>query len=214
MAARLRVGLTGGVGSGKSTVAAWLAELGAGIVDTDTIAHTLTAPGGVALPAIAERFGPGILDGNGALDRAAMRALVFSDASARRGLEAILHPLIREESMRQCESVAGLYVVLVVPLLAENLAAYRPLLDRVLVVDCPEARQIAHTAARPGLDEAQARAIVASQASRSDRLAAADDIIDNQGDLADLRRQVESIHAHYAALANANMRLIRGDALR
>ncbi len=214
MTTRLRVGLTGGVGSGKSTVAAWLAELGAGIVDTDAIAHALTAPGGVALPAIAQRFGAGVLDGNGALDRAALRALVFSDASARHGLQAILHPLIREEAIRLCESVPGLYVVLVVPLLVENLAAYRPLLDRVLVVDCPEAWQIARTAARPGLDEAQARAILAAQASRSERLAVADDVIDNQGDLADLRGKVEILHARYLALSDADMGTIYDDALR
>lgn len=196
-----RVGLTGGVGSGKTTVSNLLAELGATIVDTDVIAHTLTASGGAAIPAIAARFGLGVLTREGALDRPAMRSRVFSDPSARLDLEAILHPLIRDETLRQCDAATGKYVVMVVPLLLESLSDYRPLLDRIVVVDCAPEEQIARTTLRPGLDEAQARAIMAAQASRADRLAVADDVIENQADLLSLRARVEQLHGRYVTLA-------------
>jgi dephospho-CoA kinase len=199
-----RVALTGGVGSGKSTVARMLSELGASIVDTDAIAHGLTAREGAALPAIVAAFGDGVLAPDGALDRGAMRARVFADPTARQRLEAILHPLIREASLRQSEAARGAYVVLVVPLLAENLEAYRGLIDRVAVVDCEEAQQIARTAARPGLDEAQAMAILKAQASREGRLAIADDVIENRSDIASLRDSIERLHRRYLALASAS----------
>lgn len=198
---RFRVGLTGGVGSGKSTVACMLAELGAGIVDTDVIARALTGPGGAAMAAIAERFGARVVAPDGALDRAAMRARVFADPAARHDLEAILHPLIRAASLRLCDEVAGSYVVVVVPLLAEHLAAYRPMLDRVAVVDCDPEQQLARTAGRPGIDEAQARAIMAAQAGRAERLAIADDVIANLDGLGPLRVRVEQLHRDYATLA-------------
>ncbi len=201
MGNRFRVGLTGGVGSGKSTVARLLAEMGASIVDTDVIAHALTGPGGGAMPAIGARLGARFLTPEGALDRAAMRARVFSDPEARRDLEAILHPLIRAESQRLCEAATGAYVALVVPLLAENLATYRPLLDRIAVVDCEPGQQVSRTASRPGIDEAQARAIVAAQAGRAQRLAIADDVIENHADMAALRARVEALHRYYAMLA-------------
>ncbi len=198
---QFRVGLTGGVGSGKSTVANLLAELGAGIVDTDVIARTLTAPGGTALPAISAHFGSWAIDEGGALDRGAMRARVFSDPSAKHDLEAILHPMIRVESLRQCEAAQGLYVVLVVPLLVENLPAYRSLLDRIAVVDCDYGLQVARTAARPGMDEAMARAVVAAQVDRSARLEVADDVIENNADFPALKAKVEQLHDRYATLA-------------
>lgn len=203
MARRFRLGLTGGVGSGKSTVAGILSDLGAEVVDTDAIARRLTACGGPALPAIRAAFGEGMIARDGALDRAAMRARVFADPESRRGLEAILHPLIREESLRRIESARGPYVVIVVPLLVENLAAYRPLLDRIAVVDCDESQQLLRTAARPGLDMDQARAILASQAGRTERLHIADDVIENRADLPALRERVRQLHALYLHLATA-----------
>lgn len=209
-----RVGLTGGVGSGKSTVADLLADMGATIVDTDAIAHALTAPGGAAIPAILVRFGGDVITREGALDRPAMRTRVFSDATARQELEAILHPLIRIESLRQCDDATGKYVVLVVPLLAENLSEYRPLLDRIAVVDCDPEQQITRITARPGLDEAQARAIMAAQASRSARLSIADDVIENQADLAALRARVEQLHGRYATLAAEKLTTKQNNSLR
>ncbi len=196
-----RVGLTGGVGSGKSTVANLLGEMGATIVDTDVIAHALTVPGGAAISAIEARFGKDVLTREGSLDRPAMRARVFSDPNARQDLEAILHPMIRMESLRQCDAATGNYVVLVVPLLVEKLADYRRFLDRIAVVDCDIEQQVARTAMRPALDETQARAIIAAQASRSDRLAVADDVIENLKGFAALRARVEQLHGRYATLA-------------
>jgi dephospho-CoA kinase len=195
------VGLTGGIGSGKSAAAEHFAALGAGIIDTDLIAHQLTARGGLALPALEAAFGPQVIAADRALDRAAMRTRVFADPAARLRLEAILHPLIRAE----CEArVAALgtasYAMLVVPLLVES-GAYRRRCRRVCVVDCPEALQVERVSRRSGLPEAEVRAIMAAQASRQDRLAAADDVIDNSGDLASLHRQVEVMHQRYVALA-------------
>ena len=197
---RYVVGLTGGIGSGKSAAADEFARLGAAVVDTDLISHRLTGPGGAALPAIQRLFGEGFVLPSGAMDRKRMRERVFADAAARKSLESVLHPLIREESERQIAAAAGTYVVHVVPLLVES-GDFRRRVDRVLVVDCPEATQIARLRARSGLSGDEALAIVQSQASRAERLAAADDVIDNDGTLEDLRRQVAALHAKYAAMA-------------
>ena len=193
---RFVVGLTGGIGSGKSAVAALFAELGADIVDTDAIAHQLTGRGGAAIEPIRAAFGGSVITPEGALDRAAMRRLVFSDPAAKQRLEAILHPMIRVEADLRCVSAQGAYVILVVPLLVET-GSYRGRVDRILVVDCAEATQVARTMARSGLTEAEVRAIMAVQAGREARLAAADDVIDNDGGLEALRAQVEALHRRY-----------------
>lgn len=191
------VGLTGGIGCGKSTVAACFARLGIEVVDTDDIAHELTAPNGAAMPAISAAFGDDIVTQAGALDRAAMRARVFSDAGARKKLEAILHPRIRTESIRRVRESSSSYVVLVVPLLVENLAEYRSMLNRIAVVDCYESQQLARTAARPGMNVQQAKAILAVQASPAARLEIADDVIDNRGDMTHLSEQIRHLHTFY-----------------
>lgn len=200
------VGLTGGIGCGKSTVAERFASLGAEVIDTDVIAHELTAPNGAAMAAIVARFGVEMATQAGALDRVAMRARVFADPDARKELEAILHPLIRAEAMRRVRAVAtsnaAPFALLVVPLLVENLAVYRPLLNRIAVVDCDEAQQLARTATRPGLDIKQAAAILAAQASPASRREIADDLIDNRGDFGSLERQVERLHVMYSRLAD------------
>ena len=193
---RFVVGLTGGIGSGKSAVAVLFAELGADIVDTDAIAHQLTGRGGAAIEPIRAAFGGSVITPEGALDRAAMRRLVFSDPAAKQRLEAILHPMIRVEADLRCVSAQGAYVILVVPLLVET-GSYRGRVDRILVVDCAEATQVARTMARSGLTEAEVRSIMAVQASREARLAAADDVIDNDGGLEALRAQVEALHRRY-----------------
>lgn len=195
------VGLTGGIGSGKSTVADLFVARGAALVDTDAIAHELTGPHGAAMAAITEAFGPAVVDARGALDRAAMRRLVFADATARQRLEAILHPLIRAESDRRCQAARAPYVILAVPLLVES-GSYRERVQRVLVVDCPEAVQVARVMARNGLGEAEVQAILAAQASRQQRLAVADDVVDNGGDAAALVPQVERLHRQYLAAAS------------
>ena len=194
------VGLTGGIGSGKSTVAAQFAARGIVVVDTDAIARSLTLPGGAAMPAVAATFGPQVVASDGALDREAMRRLVFADPAQRRALEAILHPLIRTEADRQCAAASSPYILLDVPLLVET-GAYRDRVQRVLVVDCCEATQIARVMQRNGLAEAEVRAILAAQASRAQRQAAADDLLDNDSDLAALTAQVDRLHSIYLALA-------------
>ncbi|MFU2486251.1 dephospho-CoA kinase [Thauera sp. WH-1] len=196
------VGLTGGIGSGKSAATEHFAALGASVVDTDHIAHALTAPRGAAIDAIRNSFGDVMIAADGSLDRAAMRARAFSQPDARRQLEAILHPMIRDESARQCRAAGGPYVILAVPLLVES-GSYRQRCDRICVVDCPEALQIERVSRRSGLDEAQVRAIMATQASRQQRLAVADDVIDNGGSLAALQAQVDRLHAAYLAAARA-----------
>lgn len=185
----LAIGLTGGIGSGKSTVAAAWQRRGAAIIDTDAIAHALTAPGGAAMPALRAAFGEAIAGADGALDRAAMRARVFSDPDAKRRLEAILHPMIGDETRRQAEaaSAAG-HPVLVfdVPLLAESVkpdgrSHWRERCDRILVVDCPEDTQVQRVMARSGWPEDQVRRVIAQQASRARRRAIADAVIVNHG---------------------------------
>jgi len=177
----MRIGLTGGIGSGKSTVAALLVARGALLVDTDAIARSLTAPGGAAMPALAQAFGPGILAADGALSRQTMRQLAFSDAGAKQRLEAILHPLIGTEASRQAAAaIAGQPLVFDVPLLAES-AHWRGRVDKVLVIDCLEATQVARVAQRPGWDLVMAQRVLAQQATRHRRRAVADAIIFNEG---------------------------------
>jgi dephospho-CoA kinase len=198
----LVIALTGGIGSGKSTVAAMLGELGAGIIDTDAIAHRLTAPGQPGARAIGEQFGADYLRADGALDRDRMRELVFSDPAAKQKLEAILHPMIRAEVDAAVRSTHAPYLVIVVPLLIET-GAYRDLAQRILVVDCSEPQQMARVIQRSGLTAAAAQAIMASQVSRAERLGHADDIVRNEMDLAELRAEVAALHRRYLDLAQA-----------
>ena len=204
------IGLTGGIGSGKSTAAELLARTGAGVIDTDAIAHALTAPGGAAMRSLIGEFGPEIATKNGALNRAAMREMAFADPTVRRRLEAILHPMIHAEVDRQIAALAPTfpYLVLVVPLLIET-GTYRERIDRLAVVDCPEALQIARVRARSQLPEATIRAILAAQASREARLAAADDIIDNSTTLSALTAQLAALHQRYLAAAEAKRNQFR-----
>lgn len=190
------IGLTGGIGSGKSTVAAIFAEFGAAVIDTDAIAHALSAPGGAAIPALRQAFGSTVLAADGSLDRAAMRRIAFNDPVAKARLEGILHPLILAEADGQCGRTQAPYVVLVVPLLIET-GTYRSRVNRILVVDCSEQTQIERTMARSRLSAPEVRAIMAAQASRAERLAAADDTIDNDGPAQALRAQVERLHRDY-----------------
>ena len=194
------VGLTGGIGSGKSRAADAFAALGADVIDTDAIAHQLTAPGGAALGAIVETFGPDVLDANGAMDRSRMRQRVFRDPADRQRLEAILHPMIRIESQRRVAAATAPYVVLVVPLLVES-PGYRDRVQRVLVVDCPEEKQLERVGARSKLAPADVQRIIAAQVPRARRLAAADDVIDNSGDIEALEAQVLGLHRRYLELA-------------
>jgi dephospho-CoA kinase len=194
------VGLTGGIGSGKSAAAEEFARLGAAVVDTDVIARELTAAGGAALPHIKALFGDALVAPSGAMDRDAMRRRVFADPAAKRALEALLHPMIRAEGERRIAASSGPYVVYVVPLLIEA-GDYRARVDRVLVVDAPEEAQLARVHARSALPEAEVRAIVAQQASRAARRAAADDVIDNGGSLEQLFAQVRALHARYLKMA-------------
>ena len=172
------IGLTGGIGSGKSTASACLVDCGAWLVDTDAIARALTLPGGAAIPALAAEFGAGAITADGALDREKMRQHVFADATAKARLEAILHPLIGAEARRQAEASGGRPVVFDVPLLAES-SPWRARVDRILVIDCEESTQLARVAARPGWTEAAARRVLAQQATRAARRAIADAVIYN-----------------------------------
>jgi len=190
------IGLTGGIGSGKTTVANMFAERGASIVDTDIIAHSLTAPGGLAMPAIIAEFGPEFADATGALDRTRMRQLVFADLGAKARLEAILHPRIRDGALAAGAAATGSYVIYAVPLLVES-GTWRSRVARVLVIDCREEVQISRVMARNNLPEAQVLAIMAAQASRAQRLAAADDIIENNDGIAALGPQIDRLHALY-----------------
>ncbi|HYD97396.1 MAG TPA: dephospho-CoA kinase [Noviherbaspirillum sp.] len=199
-ARRFSVGLTGGIGSGKTTVADMLAARGASVIDTDLIAHSLTAPGGAAIADIRAQFGDAFLTPEGAMDRAKMRAYVFAEPAAKARLEAILHPLIRIETERAAQAAQGSYLVFVVPLLVES-GSWKQRVSRVLVVDCSEATQVRRVMSRSALPEAQVRAIMAAQATRQQRLDAADDVIDNDGDALALVPQVDRMHAFYAGLA-------------
>lgn len=194
------IGLTGGIGSGKSSAAAIFQELGAAVVDTDEIAHELTRPGGAAIAAIRTGFGADYIAADGSLERGRMRQLVFGDPAAKKRLEAILHPLIRRVATARIAATQAPYVLVVVPLLLET-GAYRESIERVLVVDCDEALQIARTMKRSGLDADAVRSIMATQLPRAQRLAAADDVLRNDGDTGSLRRQVAALHAGYLARA-------------
>lgn len=190
------VGLTGGIGCGKTTVADQFAALGASVIDTDQIAHALTGPHGAAMPALLAEFGDDYATPDGALDRAKMRSLVFTDPLARARLEAILHPKIRDATAAAAAIATGPYAIFVVPLLVES-GNWAERVDRVLVIDCPEALQIQRVMARNGLPEAQVRAIMAAQASREQRLAAADDVIVNDDGIEILAPQIARMHTFY-----------------
>ncbi len=214
------VGLTGGIGSGKSTVVDCFAALGMPVIDTDVIARELTAPargtppdarpagglgaapGGAALDAIRAVFGETVMQADGTLDRAALRRRVFADSAARHQLEAILHPRIRQVVEQKLSTLTAPYALIVIPLLVET-SGYRDVLNRVLVVDCPEAVQIARVMARSGLAHGEIKAILAAQAGRAERLAVADDIIVNTASLEALRAEVAALHQRYLALAAA-----------
>ena len=197
------VGLTGGIGSGKSTVADCFAALGVPVIDTDVLARDLTARGGAALDAIRAAFGDTVMQADRSLDRAALRRRVFADAGARRQLEAILHPRIRQAVELKLAALIAPYALVVIPLLVET-GGYRDLLNRVLVVDCPEELQIARVVARSGLTPDEVKAILAAQAGRAERLAAADDVIVNAASPESLPAQVATLHQHYQLLASAS----------
>jgi len=194
------VGLTGGIGSGKSAAAEEFARLGAAVVDTDAIAHQLTRPGGAAIAGVRRVLGEEFVDAAGAMDRAKVRALVFSDASARTRLEGLLHPMIRAESERRIAAADAPYVVHVVPLLIEA-PDYRKRVQRVLVVDCPPQVQKARVQQRGGLAEGEIERVIGAQLPREARLAAADDVIDNSGTLDALHKQVRVLHERYLEMA-------------
>lgn len=200
----LRIGLTGGIASGKSTVADMFAALGVPVIDTDVIAREIVAPGMPALDEIRTRFGDGVFDADGRLDRARLRRVIFADAQARDDLEAILHPRIGAETRRQAEAAGGVYQVIVVPLLVES--SLRDFVDRVLVVDCDEDTQVRRLLARDAESPDQARRILAAQASREQRLAIADDVVDNSAELSATRRAVNRLHSDYLRLADQRAR--------
>lgn len=194
----LRIGLTGGIASGKSTVADLFADKGVPVIDTDVIAREVVQPGQPALAEIEREFGPDILDPEGRLRRRRLRDLVFRDDNRRKTLEAILHPRIREEADRRAAAAGGVYQVIVVPLLAES--PMKASMDRILVVDCSEETQLARLLRRDAESEEQARRMIEAQASREERLAIADDVVDNDGSLEDTARQVEKLHRKYLEL--------------
>lgn len=197
----LRIGLTGGIASGKSTVADFFAELGVPIVDTDVIAREVVQPDSPALQEIGEDFGEEVIGADGTLDRNLMRKLVFADASKRTRLEAILHPRIRRQAELQVAAASGPYVIVVVPLLTES--PMQEMMDRVLVVDCSEDKQLERLLRRDVETEEQGRRIMATQASRKERLAIADDVITNDDDIEATREQVLSLHHSYQSLSDA-----------
>jgi dephospho-CoA kinase len=190
------IGLTGGIGSGKTAVSNLLGELGAGVIDTDLISHQLTAPGGNAIPLIAKEFGDDFIDSQGALDRVKMRTLVFADSNARQALEKITHPLIQQETAKQAFGLAksGVpYLVFVVPLLIES-GSWVKLIDYLIVVDCPEETQIQRVMHRSNMTRLDVENILKAQTSRDVRLAAANTVLENQGSLNDLKSEVLSLH--------------------
>ena len=199
------VGLTGGIGSGKSAVAEAFAALGVEVVDADALAHALSARGQPGLAAIRDAFGESVLSVEGELDRAALRRRVFADAGERKRLEAILHPIIRRAAEAEIRKWRGPYGIVMVPLLLET-RGLASLIDRVLVVDCPEDEQVRRVIARSGLAADEVRAIMATQLSRAERLAAADDVLDNSGAPEQIAPQVRSLHQRYRQTAAARWR--------
>ena len=199
----LRIGLTGGIGSGKSTVAAVLQTLGAAIVDADVIARELTAPGGKVIDALRREFSPAAIDKDGGLDRAWMRVQAFGNPAVRKRLEAIVHPRVRAETEYRADTLAhsAPYVVLVIPLLVES-GNWQQRVHRVLVIDCSEQVQLARVLQRPGIDAGTARAILAAQSSRAARLAAADDVLFNEAPFDLVERRAKQLHALYVHLAS------------
>ncbi len=197
-----RLGLTGGIGSGKTQVANLLADLGASVIDTDLIAHQLTATGGRAIEPIQKAFGDEVIEASGALNRARMRELVFAEPARRAELEAILHPLIGQTARQEAEQAVGLYVVFVVPLLVES-GRWRQQIDRLCVVDCDQETQIERVQARSGIELVTIQRILAAQATREQRLAVADDVIDNSKtvSLEALKKQVLVLHQGWCNLA-------------
>jgi dephospho-CoA kinase len=195
----LQIGLTGGIGSGKSTVSGLFAALGVPVIDTDQIAHEVVAPGTPLLARVLARFGAQLLTPSGELDRRALRERVFADAAERAELEALMHPAIKAELQRRAQSAGGLYQLLVIPLLVEHHLSSS--VERVLLVDCDPDLQLRRVQVRDGVTLAQAQAVLAAQASRAARLSVADDVIVNDGDLERLREQVETLHIRYGTLA-------------
>jgi dephospho-CoA kinase len=201
MARRLRIGLTGGIASGKSTVEQRFVELGVPVVNADDSSRSVVARGEPGLIAVTAAFGKGVLTADGELDRRALRSIVFRDPQRRKELEAILHPLIREDMEHRAAAVAGPYVVLSIPLLVEG--GTRDRVDRVLVVDADERLQIERLMARDAVSDAEARATLAAQASRAERLHAADDVLVNSGTVPELRQSVDRLHRRYLEIAAA-----------
>jgi dephospho-CoA kinase len=199
----LRIGLTGGIASGKSTVTQRFAELGVPVIDADVASRNVVEPGKPGLAQVVQRFGGGILDADGRLDRRALRNLIFEDSSLRQALDAILHPLIRAEMEREAAQATAPYVVMAIPLLVEGGSAGKRV-DRVLVVDADETLQIQRLQARDGSSEQQARAILSSQATRAARLSHADDVLLNAGSVAELRQAVDRLHEQYLQLAQSS----------
>jgi dephospho-CoA kinase len=198
----LRIGLTGGIASGKSTVTQRFSELGVPVIDADVVSRAMVEPGTPGLALVVEQFGTGVLDARGHLDRKALRAVIFSDPASRQALDSILHPLIRAEMEKQATDVSGPYVVMAIPLLIEGGNPHRRV-DRVLVVDADESLQMLRVQGRDGSSSAQARAILASQVSREVRLAAADDVLLNTGTVAELRQAVDGLHEQYLQLSQS-----------
>lgn len=197
------VGLTGGIGSGKSFIADLFAKKGASVIDTDVIAHQLTDVGGAALPAINAQFGGTFFTENGAMDRVKMRELIFADPLAKKQLETILHPLIANAAERAASLAQGAYLLFVVPLLVES-GTWKNRVSRILVVDCPEALQVQRVMQRNKLSEAQVRAIMTTQATRAERLAAADDVLMNDGDVSSLLPTIDTLHTEYTSLGRTS----------
>ena len=201
-------GLTGGIGSGKSTVADLFQKQGVAVIDSDATSHQLTQSGGAAIAAIRQSFGDDYIDASGALNRTRMRQLVFPDPAAKLKLEAILHPLIRTEILHQVSNAISaavtppVYILLVIPLLFES-SGFLDMVQRTLVVDCEEATQVERAMQRKGLDEQTVRAIMATQISRTERLHRADQIIHNDNDLDSLQQQVAHLHQQYLAALSA-----------
>lgn len=199
----LIIGLTGGIGSGKTSSTRFFTAEGVAVIDTDNIAHELTEPQGVAIPNIQKSFGSNYITADGQLDRKKMRSMIFSNTDSRKQLEAILHPLIQNEVMRRIEVASSPYIIIVIPLLLET-GSYNKIITRILVIDCDEEYQITRTISRNELSEQEVRTIMATQKSRQERLNQADDIIVNNADISDLQRQVKIQHNKYLSLLNEN----------